>query len=269
MRARTLPSPATWRPGWRLEALPHQGQRQLARQQLVVGEALPGRRGRRYVGRLLGPVQAQERRLGIGPAALGEPGRVLPLGQIGHPLQGLAGGLQQHLAGQPGGERIDRLEQGQIGARLRRDDVVGVRHLLLVVVALDAAADGADAPRGQLALDEPALGVEEHEVDAAAVVLAGHLVGRPGVAARRRLVLEHAHLQRGDGAGHGLGDGGRGAAVDDAGGRVPEQIDHARLADARRQPQRLLQQDLHARADAGKALRRGKEGCELLGPHGS
>ena len=49
------------------------------------------------------------------------------------------------------------------------------------------------------------------------------------------------------------------------GGRVPEQIDHARLADARRQPQGLLQQDLHARADAGKALGRGKEGCELRG----
>ena len=48
---------------------------------------------------------------------------------------------------------------------------------------------------GQLALDELALGVEEHEVEAAGVVLARDLVGRLGVAARRRLVLEHAHLR--------------------------------------------------------------------------
>ena len=143
-----------------------------------------------------------------------------------------------------------------------------MRHLLLVVVALDAAADGADAPRrGQLPLDELALGMEEHEVDPPAVVLAGDLVGRPRVAARRRLVLEHPHLEGGDGAGHGLGDGRRGAAVDDAGRRVPEEVDDARLADARRQPQRLLQQDLHARADAGKALGGGKEGYQLVGPH--
>ena len=212
-------------------------------------------------------MQANERRLRIGPAAAGEPSGVLPLGQIRQTVDRLPGGLQQHLAGEAGGERIDWLEHGQVCARLRGHDVVGMRHLLLVVVTLHMAADDAHGPGGQLALDELVLGVKEHEVDAAAVVLARHLVGRSCVAARRRPVLEDAHFQRGDGAGYGLSDGGCRTAIDDAGGRVPKQIDDARLADAGRQAQCLFQQDFHARADAGEGRRCGKQGCELVGPH--
>ena len=56
--------------GLRLEALAHQCQRQLASQQLVVGEALPGRRGGRDVGGLIGAVQTGKRWCGTGPATL-------------------------------------------------------------------------------------------------------------------------------------------------------------------------------------------------------
>ena len=174
---------------------------------------------------------------------------------------------RRHLAGEPGGQRIDRLEQGQIGAHLGGHNVVGVRHLFAVVVAFNAAAHGADASRRQLALDEPALGMKEDEIDAAAVILASHFVGCARVAAWGGFVLANAHLQGGDRAGDGGGDGGCGAAVDDAGGRVPKEIDDARFVHPRRQSKRLLQQDLHARANAGEASRRGKEGGELLWAH--
>ena len=127
----------------------------------------------------------------------------------------------------------------------------------------------AHAALGQLPLDELVLGVEEHEVDAPRVVLAGDLVGRLVVAARRRAMLEHPHLQRGDGARHGCGHRRRGAPVDHPGRRMPEQVDDARLGHAGRQPQRLLEQQLHARPDAGKVRRRGEQGNERMRPHGS
>jgi hypothetical protein len=48
-------------------------------------------------------------------------------------------------------------------------------------------------------------------------------------------VLQHAHLERGDGAGYGFRDGRLGAAVDHARRQMPEQVEYARLGDAGRQ----------------------------------
>ena len=251
-----------------LEALPHQRQRQLPGQQLVVGEALPRRRARRHVGGLLRPMQPRKRALDIGPAALLQPGRFLPLGQHRHALDRLLRRLQQDLAREARSERIYRLQHRQIVARFRRHDVVGMRHLLLVVVGLDASAHVADASLRQLPFDEFALRMEEHQIDAPGFVLARDLVGRLVVAARRRAMLEDPHLERGNGARHGRGHGRRCAPVDDPAGRMPEQIDHPRLVHPRRQPHGLFEQKHHARADAAQVRRGGKQGYEGMRPHG-
>ena len=176
-----------------LEAQAHQPQRQLAGEQLVERQPLPGRRAGRDILRLGRLVQARERGPPVRPAAPLEPRLVLPFRQLRHLLQRAAHGLQQHLAGETRGQRIDRLQHRQLGTGLRRHDVVRVRHLLLVVVGVDAPADEAQAALGQLALDEPGIGVEEDQVDAAGLVLAAHLVGGLGVALRRPAVPEHPH----------------------------------------------------------------------------
>jgi hypothetical protein len=48
---------------------------------------------------------------------------------------------------------------------------------------------------------------------------------------------------------------------------MPEEVDDARLADTRREPQGRLEQDLHARPDAGKALCGSKQRYQLMGAH--
>ena len=117
-----------------------------------------------------------------------------------------------------------------------------MRHLQRLAVALDAARHVALLAHGELPLDELALGVEEHEIEAAAVVLGLHLVGGSSVAAGGRLVFQHAYFERGDAARRSLGDGGLGAAVDHAVRQMPQEIEHARLGDARRQREALLQE---------------------------
>ena len=252
----------------RLEVLPHQGERQLAGKQLVVGETLPWRAAGRDVAGVRRLVQALQRSAEVRPAARLHPGRLLPLRHLAQALQRLPRRLLHDLARQAGGERIDRLQHRQVAARLRRHDVVGMRHLQLVAVALDAPRHVALLADGKLPLDELALGVEEHEVELSRLVLDPHLVGRAVVAARRRVVLEDAHLERGDRARHGLGDGRLGAPVDDAVGQVPQQIEHARLGDAGRQVDAFAHQQDQPRTDAGQRLQRGEEGRQLDGPHG-
>ena len=103
--------------GWDLRLCAHQGQRQLSGQQLVVGKALPGRRGRRHVGGLVGPVQRAERRLRHRASrAASSQAASCHSGSSGTRSSACRAALSSTLPERPGGERIDRLEQGQIGA---------------------------------------------------------------------------------------------------------------------------------------------------------
>jgi hypothetical protein len=123
-------------------------------------------------------------------------------------------------------------------------------HLQLVAIELDPARDEPDAALWQLPLDEFALGTEEHQVEAAAVVLGRDPVWRLVVAARRRPMLEDAQLQGGNSAWDRAGDGWLGATVDHAGRGMPDEVDDARPG--RWQPYRLLEQGEQARPDAGE-----------------
>ena len=84
----------------RLEALAHQRQRQLARQQLVVGQALPGREA----GDTSGGSAGRCRRASA-PRASGQPRclsqAALPFGQLGHALDGLPAALSSTLPERP------------------------------------------------------------------------------------------------------------------------------------------------------------------------
>ena len=96
-------------PRSRLEAQAHEPERELPRQKLVVGEPLPGQRAGRHVGGVRRPVQALQRLDEAWPAARLEPLGILPFGHGAQTLERLARGLLHDLAGEAGGERIDRL----------------------------------------------------------------------------------------------------------------------------------------------------------------
>ena len=94
-------------------------ERQLVGEELVVGEALAGRRGRREVRRAFGGVGGGERGVPVRPAAPALQARLDPLGQRPDALERGADGAGHRLQGQPLGERVDRLELGQRPRRLR------------------------------------------------------------------------------------------------------------------------------------------------------
>jgi len=213
------------------------------------------RRARRDVVGFLRCVQAGGGFAEGRPATGGQPVRFLPFGKLGHPLQDLAHQLEQELARQPRCQGVHRLQHRQVGARLRRHDIIRMRHLQRVAVKLNPSRDVADAADRQLPLDEFALDMKEDEVDLTGLVLAGDPIRRSHIAARRPLVLEHSHGECRDRARYGAGDSGLGTPVDDASRGVPQKVDDARLGYTGRQAQRFLQQQEHPWATPASALR--------------
>jgi hypothetical protein len=134
-----------------------------------------------------------------------------------------------------------------------------VRHLQLIAVALDAPRDVAHFADGQLAFDVGPLGVEEDEIEPPGLVLGRDLVGGLAIAFRWSPVPDDAHSERGDGSRHGRRHRWFRAPVDDAGRQVPKEIEHARLAYARRQSHGLLQEAGQPRPDPLERLRRGEQ----------
>ena len=112
---------------------------ELAGKQFVIGEALPGGAAGRDVGGSWGLWMRSSASLKVGqPRALSKAGGQ-PFVEFGDEVEGLAAELAENFGGEAGGEGIDRFEQGQLVARFGRHDVVGVDHLELVAVSLDAA----------------------------------------------------------------------------------------------------------------------------------
>jgi hypothetical protein len=131
-----------------------------------------------------------------------------------------------------------------------------MHHLQCLAEPFDAARYETRLALWQRPLDETPLHMEEHEIEPPRIVFANDLVGGLRVAARARPMLHYAHLQRGDRSSLRAFDGRFGPPVDDARRQMPQQIEHARLGDARRHHQRFLQKHHHARPDAGQAFSR-------------
>lgn len=163
--------------GLRLRILPHERQCQLAGEQFVIGEPLPRERTGGNVGGVGRTMQPPQCLAKSGPAPLRYPAGILPFRRVWHLVDAVTDALTEHLAGQPGSQCINRFEQRQVSAILRRYDVIGVRHLQRVVVALDTARHETDLTHRQLPLHERMISVEEYEVEAAGIVLRRDLVG--------------------------------------------------------------------------------------------
>ena len=72
-------------------------------------------------------------------ALAGDPARVLPFGQIRHAFERGFGGLAHLVEAEPFGQRIDRLDQRQLGEIGFVDHAVGMHHLQHAVVEHDGA----------------------------------------------------------------------------------------------------------------------------------
>ncbi len=220
-------------------ATTHQADRHLARQQLVIGQALARQGGERPQGALEGADRGVEG----GPLLARDEGGVGPFGQRAEPFQrGFHRGAQA-LRRQVADQRPDRLDERQ---RLGAFGTQGVQHGPAArALRQDAAGEEADGAGGQQLLDpgEPAVHVADGQRPAAGDGLDLDIGAAGGFRARgperRHLHLEDAILV----GGRVLG--ARHAAADDhALGQVEQKVEHAPAA------RRFLQQGGERGADA-------------------
>ena len=127
-------------------------------------------------------------------------------GNSGSPAERIAHDLVKEFLRQPERERINRLDGGQLRALARGQDVIGMRHLQPRAVFLHAAGDKARLVEGQKPFDGASVAVEEHDVEAAAFVLANHAQGRPRRALRRRIIPDRLYQKRRDATWHRIAD---------------------------------------------------------------
>ena len=197
-------------------------------------------------------------------------GVVLPLWQFRQLVECLADRLGQQLARQAFGERIDRFDQRQAGEFLRRYDMVGMRHLWLGAIPVDAARDETPLAFRQHTLQAVHIAVKEHQCQRASVVLHLDAVGQALVEGRRRLVAAHRHFHGDYPVARQVGDARAVAPVHQAGRQMQQQVDDARggAATAMRRPEETRQQLVEFLADALEAGGPGKQRIEDRWTHG-
>ncbi len=208
------------------EPLPHQGERQLVREQFVIGKARAGG-GERQDARLILRLVDGDDGLPPGrPAFPLQQRRIDPFGKIAEFGDRLRYGPLQGFPGEPGGQAIYGFDHGQAIAGVGRQDVVGMAHLQAALEPFRAPAHEPPAPLGQDFLEIVAVGMEEDELHLPARVAAGDAVGPPA-ARRRGMVADDLDHQGHDRAVGRLGDGRRQAAVHHAHRQVPQEVRHA------------------------------------------
>ena len=233
------------------------GQGQLVGQQFVEGQPLPGRgvrlqvrQGRRRMHGLYSAVP-------VWPAAGGDPGGVLPLGQLRRGGQGLECQLADLTRGDPGRGGIDRFDGGDVLPLVQRHDPVRMDDLDLVVEPLDLAGHQPPFTARKLSVDMLGAAPKPDQVDEAGLVRGAHLQRRTDLARCHHAVdddVEHPDL-----AFNGV-DGGRATPRDQSVGRQEQQVAHQR-------PGQFMNQgcDLGPHALQAGDLR--EQGKENLRPH--
>ena len=202
----------------------HHGQGQLVGEQFVIGQPAAGGRILDHRAVAVGAVQGVEGGVPGRAFLAGQPGLVLPFGQIGRAVQGGPHRLCHHAGGQAGGQRIDRLHRHHLILLGRGNHVVGMSDLDFVVEMLDQAADHPPFALGQLATQPVLAAVEEHQVQKPGLVRTAHAIGSLGAGGGEMGVhmdQQGRHLAR-----RRLGHLGVEAAVDHPRGQVPQQVHH-------------------------------------------
>ena len=176
------------------------------------------------------------------------------------PLDGLADLIEAEAFGQ----RIDRLDQRQLGEVRLVHHAVGMHHLQHAVVERDRAGHVAPLADRQELLQVILARVEIGEDEIAGLVAGVDLVGRARPVRRRRPVAVDGDRDGDDGVGLHIAQLRPRAAVDRAGRQVEQQIDDARHVVAAEQAAIEL---LDLRPDAGQARERREQRIEHVWPH--
>ncbi len=238
-------------------ASPDEGHGELAREDLVIGEALARRVGRREIRLGGGRVDGVERRIRGGPAARFAQGRVDPFGERRDPVERRRRCPLRDVPPEARDHCIDRLDRLQPREFVGPQDQIGVRHLRRPVVELDSAADDPLAADRQHARQIVALDVEIDERQAPGAFGAEDPVRPLAVAG---LVPLDPQPNRNDRFMLGVPQCGRRPPVDDAGRQAPDEVDDGRT----RQP---LEQFRRWRADARERRHRREQPVEDGGTH--
>ncbi len=233
--------------------LPHQHQRQLSRENLVIGQPL----ARHGVGRVR--MDTGQRLAPARPVLAGQQAGFDPFGQVGRAGERLPHQIAHPVVGQPFGQAIDRLARGNGSRLVGRQHMVGMNDLKIVAIGFQLARyEFGFAQRQQLARP----GAVPAEIGERYIIAMP--VGRMD-AERRAGAAARSIIHRGqDDADHPARIGhiqfvGQ-DAIDPADRQVERHIDRAR------QPQ-PLQRAGQRRSNALKDRDFGKERIENIGSH--
>ena len=205
-------------PGARAHPPAHQAKRHLIREKFVIRQPRAQPRVRRAV---LGHLHAAHCFPERGPVFASQAGRVLPFRQFGqqfHRLRDAGGELARP---QPGGQRPDRLDRGDLPALGGRNDVIGMRDGHAVLEPFDLARDQQMGAGGHLRLAQE---TEEHQFGDPGPVAHDD---PPGLARRGGpFVAHHLDRQRRHRARPRVADQRTGGAVQIGFRQMEQQIDH-------------------------------------------
>jgi hypothetical protein len=166
------------------QCLAHKSQRQLARQQLVIGQPAARRCLRFDIDLRFGMVQFADRVGERGKAVLAYQVRIGPLWKLRQEVQRRLDRSAQHLWRQAGGQRIDRFDQRK-AVRVRfQGDMVGMDHRRSAVEPFDLAADQHGFALRQDLLEPLPLGMKEGQGQFTGIVMDEHPVRRVSAARR-------------------------------------------------------------------------------------
>jgi hypothetical protein len=163
------------------------------------------------------------------------------------------------------GERIDRIDQRQVGETGGIHHAIGVHHLQMAVVERCRARDVAQLALRQELLQIVLAGVEVGDGQRVRVVARVDIVGRALPVRRRRPVTIDRHRDRHHGVGLDVAKLRLLAAIDEPGRQMKQEIDKARrLAVTADQ---ALEQLLQLWPDPRQRRHGGKERIEHVRPH--
>ena len=250
-----------------LHALARQGEGELAGEIFVIGKARPGRARLGDVGLVLRIVKAAKCAADVRIAFSGNDRRIDPFLERRQPVLRLGDRLAQELGREPGGHRIDRLDQRQGLGFLEAGDEVGVDHGRAAVEPLDPAGDDHRLADRQQLFQPRRLAAEIGEGDLAGLVLGEDAVGHRFLPAARCLVPVDPDRQGDDAALGGGGDLGALAPVDQPARQMEQEIAHPHLGAIADEQGLQLGRDF--RSHAFQRGDGGEEGVEEGGAHGA
>ncbi len=195
----------------------HQRERELVREQFVIGEPCAEFRLRRDVGEFSGNMQPLHRLRERSKALLRAKRRIVPFGHLRHELE-CGSRRAAHVAGRQAlGERIDRIEIGKIRQPLFVEHPVRVHHLQPAVVERDLARHPALFADREHLFEPLRRNVEIDDLQRVGVVLGEDAMRRAPAAG---LVPLDRHFHSGDRVGYDFGELRPRAPVDGGIGQV-------------------------------------------------